>query len=445
MPGMTGRKRSEYGLNDKRRTYYISPAGDDSADGLSPERAWKSLAPLHPETGCLQAGDTVRFERGGVYRGCTRLVSGVRYADYGVGALPQIYGSRRNYAAAELWEEISKNLWQIRLDGLPDVGNIVFDHGRAFGMKRLTATLQDDLEFTHDTAAGVLTLCLRAGNPGAVFSDIELCSNETILRGQAHTTDVQIENLCIRYGGAHGIAFSNGAENITVRGCEIGYIGGSMLDETVRYGNGFEVVDNCRHILVENNYVYQCYDAGLTHQSSYPPGCVQRDIVFRRNHVETCNYNIEYYVSSENGWIEDTVYEENYLQNAGYGFGSVNRIGSNPGMLAHICCYVRRMPCRHFVIRNNIFDSSLGNLLTVGTPNDAEGLGPVMTGNAYIQNAREGGTSVALLYDSHTGQRVALSAATETELVAAIRRVDTSPRYVHMRYETDFGGAEESP
>ena len=99
----------------------------------------------------------------------------------------------------------------------------------------------------------------------------------------------------------------------------------------------------------------------------------------------------------------------------------------------------------YFVIRNNIFDSSRGNLLTVGTPNDAEGLGPVMTGNAYIQNAREGGTSVALLYDSHTGQRVALSAATETELVAAIRRVDTSPRYVHMRYETDFGGAKESP
>lgn len=52
---------------------------------------------------------------------------------------------------------------------------------------------------------------------------------------------------------------------------------------------------------------------------------------------------------------------------------------------------------------------------------------------------------MALLYDSHTGQRVALSAATETELVDAIRRVDTSPRYVHMRYETDFGGAEERP
>ena len=91
------------------RTYYISPAGDDGADGLSPERAWRSLTPLLPETGYLQAGDTVRFERGGVYRGCTRLVSGVRSADYGVGVLPQIYGSRRNYAAAELWEEISIN------------------------------------------------------------------------------------------------------------------------------------------------------------------------------------------------------------------------------------------------------------------------------------------------------------------------------------------------
>ena len=430
-------------MNYDGRTYYISPTGNDGADGLSPERAWRSLEPLHPEAGHLQAGDTVRFERGGVYRGCTRLVSGVRYADYGVGTLPQIYGSRRNYAAAELWEETGEGRWQIQVDDLPDVGNIVFDHGRAFGMKRLTAAIQDDLEFTHDTAAGVLTLCLQAGNPGAVFSDIELCSNETILRGQAHTTDVQIENLCIRYGGAHGIAFSNGAENITVRGCKIGYIGGSMLDETVRYGNGFEVVDNCRHILVENNYVYQCYDAGLTHQSSYPPGCIQSGIVFRRNHVEACNYNIEYYVSSENGRIEDTVYEENYLLNAGYGFGSVNRIGSNPGMLAHICCYVRRMPSRNFVIRNNIFDSSRGNLLTVGSPNDAGGLGPIMTGNSYIQNARAESAPVALLYDSAAGQRAALTAATEAELAAAIRRVDASPRYVHMRYETRFGGAGE--
>ena len=430
-------------MNYDGRTYYISPTGNDGADGLSPERAWRSLEPIHPEAGHLQAGDTVRFERSGVYRGCTRLVSGVRYADYGVGTLPQIYGSRRNYAAAELWEEAGEGRWQIQVDGLPDVGNIVFDHGKAFGMKRLTAAIQDDLEFTHDTAAGVLTLCLRAGNPGAVFSDIELCSNETILRGQAHTTDVQIENLCIRYGGAHGIAFSNGAENITVRGCEIGYIGGSMLDETVRYGNGFEVVDNCRHILVENNYVYQCYDAGLTHQSSYPPGCIQSGIVFRRNHVEACNYNIEYYVSSENGRIEDTVYEENYLLNAGYGFGSVNRIGSNPGMLAHICCYVRRMPSRNFVIRNNIFDSSRGNLLTVGSPNDAGGLGPIMTGNSYIQNAREESAPVALLYDSAAGQRAALTAATEAELAAAIRRVDASPRYVHMRYATRFGGAGE--
>lgn len=424
------------------RTYYISPAGDDGADGLSSERAWRSLVPLHPDAGYLQAGDTVLFERGGVYRGCTHLVSGVRYADYGSGTLPQICGSRRNYAAAELWEEAGEHRWRIRLDDLPDVGNIVFDHGRAFGMKRLTVPLQDDLEFCHDIGAGVLTLYLRAGNPGTVFSDIELCSNETILRGPAHTTDVLIENLCIRYGGAHGVAFSNGAENITVRGCEIGYIGGSMLDETVRYGNGFEVVDNCKNILVENNYVYQCYDAGLTHQSSYAPGCIQSGIRFRRNHVETCNYNIEYYVSAENGWIEDTVYEENYLQNAGYGFGSVNRIGSNPGMLAHICCYVRRMPCRNFVIRNNILDSARGNLITIGSPNDAEGLGPVMTGNSYLQDACEGAAPVALVYDSVTEQRMALTATTEVELTEAIRRVDTAPHYVHMRYATSFEYAE---
>jgi hypothetical protein len=59
-----------------------------------------------------------------------------------------------------------------------------------------------------------------------------------------------------------------------------------MLDETVRYGNGFEVVDGCCDILVENNWVYQCYDAGITHQSSFQPGCVQENIVFRGNLIE---------------------------------------------------------------------------------------------------------------------------------------------------------------
>ena len=140
-----------------------------------------------------------------------------------------------------------------------------------------------------------------------------------------------------------------------MRGCEIGYIGGSMLNETVRYGNGIEFVDNADIITVTGNWIYQCYDAGITHQSSYADGCKQNAIRFCDNLVEYCVYSIEYYVSQENGRITDTVYQNNILRFAGYGFGSENRIGS----------------------------STRYNQLTVGCPN-LSGFGPMVTGNAYI-------------------------------------------------------------
>ena len=426
--------------NTGGRIFYVSEKGNDEKDGLTPESAWKTIKRVNADAGEVAYGDTVLFERGGIYRGSTKLISGVTYGSYGQGEKPCLYGSLRNYAEESLWEATStEHIWKLNVGTMKDIGNLVFDHGKAWAMKRLEMTLSEDFEFWHDQEGQELYLYSSTGNPGLVYEDIEVCSNDHIMYGPTqYMKDILIENLCLKYTGAHGICFRHGSKNITVRNCEIGYIGGSMLDETVRYGNGFEVVDGCCDILVENNWVYQCYDAGITHQSSFQPGCVQENIVFRGNLIEYCNYNIEYYVSEENGIIEDTVYENNILRYAGFGFGSENRIGSDTSVLSHICCYSRMMPSKNFIIRNNVLDTSLRFLTAIGCTNDKEGLGPTMVGNHYIQSSnQEGNVELIKLWEQERKERVAISIRSQEEMESVVSRIDMKPGVVVLKKTND--------
>lgn len=109
--------------------FYVSPNGEDSADGRSPKHAWKSLERVN--SAAIQPGDSVLFRRGGVWRGTLLPKSGtpgkpVLYGAYGSekrtgkslkdvsGAsdvsLPALYGSADG-VGTEKWEEISPGLW----------------------------------------------------------------------------------------------------------------------------------------------------------------------------------------------------------------------------------------------------------------------------------------------------------------------------------------------
>lgn len=418
------------------RVFYVSQSGNDDNNGLTPNCAWKTLKNITADAEILCVGDIVLFERNGIYRGSMKLVTGVTYSAYGKGKKPQLYGSLLNYAQKELWEGTAQNnVWKLHVGPIKDVGNIVFEHGKICGTKRLENKLFNDFEFWHSIDEEAIYLHLESGNPGDEFEDIEVCYNEHIMWGnKQYTKDILIENLCLKYTGAHGICFCHGSENITVRNCEIGFIGGSMMNEEVRYGNGFEVVDGCTNILVENNWVYQCYDAGITHQSSFQPGCIQKNIVFRGNLIEYCNYSIEYYVSNEHGIIEDTVYENNILRYAGFGFGSENRIGSDTSVLSHICCYSRMMPSKNFVIRNNVLDTSLRFLTAIGCTNDKEGLGPTMVGNHYIQNSnQEGCVELIRVWDPEQKEKVAISIQDREAMEYVISKVDMAPGMVVLK------------
>ena len=83
-------------------TYYVSNAGDDANDGLSPDTAWQTIE--HANTVILADNDAILFRRGDVFRGEFRLYKtpvGVTVGAYSAGDDPVLAGS----AAIENWTE----------------------------------------------------------------------------------------------------------------------------------------------------------------------------------------------------------------------------------------------------------------------------------------------------------------------------------------------------
>jgi hypothetical protein len=415
------------------KTYYISPKGDDKNAGTSKDKAWKTTANLLQKS-MFKAGDVVLFERGGVYRGAFKMVSGVTYAAYGSGYKPTIYSGERDYADASLWKETSKNIWKLDTGIQPDIGNIIFNHGEACALKMLNNKLSINYQFYHDANKNCLYLYFDKGNPGKVWDAIELATQVTMIHGAAGTHDVTIENLCIKYSGLHGIQVGDGSYNITLRGCEIGYIGGSMSDWG-RLGNGFELIHGGHDILVEDCWVYQCYDAGLTHQANAPYAIVQEDIIFRNNLVEYCTYNIEFFNSYKNGHItRDILYEGNALRFAGYGWGIINRIHSSDVASANFNGWNHIEACDNYIIKNNVFDTAYRYLINSGYVDGKNG--PTFIGNTYIQH-NDTKSAVIKTQDTEKNQTEAettLWATDQASMEAAVKTFDSNPASV--RFET---------
>lgn len=406
----------------KNRKYYISWRGNDNNDGLSADTPLKSISKLNEMN--LEYGDVVLFERNGIYRGHLELASGVKYGAYGDGPKPCLYGSERNYAASSLWEKTnSKNVWALEYKE-KNVGLIVFDNGKKVGKRKLYKTLNSDLDYYHDEEKQMIYIYSNNGNPGQRFNDIEIGYDVSVIEGQKNASDITIDNLCVKYTGAHGIHFVTGSKNITIQNCEIGYIGGSIMtigDRKVGYGNGVEVVDNCNNIVVDNNWIYQCYDAGITNQSSNQKGCKQLNIDFINNLVEYCCYNIEYYVDQTNGLMQNIRYDNNILRFSGYGFGSANRIGGDNQMNSNVCNYSRKIKSKNFSISNNVFDTPKKYQICIGLPND-ENYGPLISNNIYIQ--KEKNVAKILIDDVIS----IIQAENIDELENVIKMIDSNPK-----------------
>ena len=415
--------RNSNSVYDKNgNIYYVSENGDDSKDGLSPKNALKTLEKAG-EIG-LKTGDVILLERGSTFRGHLDIkVPGITVSAYGEGPKPIIIGSPENGAKAHYWELVdgSENIY-VYYKELSDIGGIVFDEGRIAGIKRTphfvdgqfinsknqtyspVSDLSDNYAFfsdvnntlangrpsVHDKENNKGKLYLRCdeGNPGKIFNSIEFLVGGSLIRASAD--NLTVDNVCLLYCGTHSIG-SGSRNGLVVRNTEIGWGGGCIQFYTetgypVRFGNGIEIYGGCNGFVVDNCYIYQIYDAGVTHQYQFgnpnDPTIKHENVAYTNNLIEYCIYNIEYFLGQfghDDQIMRNILMKDNILRFAGYGWGSYY------ARAAHIKGWDHRNISENFVIENNIFDRSRSMVIHCGVQDEKDL--PVIKNNTYIHFA----------------------------------------------------------
>lgn len=343
------------------RCFYVSSEGDDNADGLTPESAWRSLKKVNDAT--LGFADTVMFRCGDVFRGSLIPQSGraeqpIVYMSYGEGQKPVLEPSF-DASKEEDWVKVGRKIWKCEKPSANELGNVIFDHGDSgcgYKVDRPDQLGRKDLRFCWVRDDQAVYMVSRR-NPARRFSSIELAAKQHII-DETDCHDIVYDGLWLRYGAAHGIGGS-GVQNITIVNCDVCWIGGSTLyiDEGgrgVRYGNGIEFWSAAQDILIENCRVWECWDAGITNQSNID-GVLQKNIIMRNNEIWNCEYSYEYWQQGEGARTENIVFENNVCRDAGYGWGHKRRWNPNAG---HLMFYDTTAETKDFIIRGNRFERS---------------------------------------------------------------------------------------
>ena len=378
-------------FGDKKIIYISEKNGDDSNDGLTPATAYKTLAPLSKIK--FLRNTAVLFERGGIYRGQILASTNMFYGAYGEGPKPILMQSKRNYADEALWVQTEyPNVYKCT-ELLTNVGVIGFDHDLQdysdasydetyglimnkgvlgfTGVQDMNKDLQFYSEFIDNDINKPCTLYVYSaeGNPGKRFKSIEIGEKFDIIDGEPRNSTV--ENISFKFTGAHAIGVNN-ATKFTVRNCVFSWLGGSILTlnfnnggNPVNYGNAVET-GMCNGYYVENNWMYQIYDTGPTHQVSNGTGTyIQKDIRYIGNVIEYVHWGIEFYNSpnagEESKRITDEVYTAyNICRYGGYGWGSIVRNRQSGAQLysGHALGVNTNQHTEY-----NVFDRSAGNLI----------------------------------------------------------------------------------
>ena len=422
----------------KGQAYFVSALGDDNKDGKTPETAWKTLEKV--SNAQFEPGDGVFLRRGDTFRGQIVAQTGVTYAAYGVGNKPNIYGWDKNLAAAECWELVDEkhHIWKCT-DKVLDTGTIVFNEGERHSRKLIPSyiggqfvcrdfpekpfVMEEEMDqnldiffsFTDEMTTkeskgetfpvpkvgqrcfGDLYLRCDGGNPGVCFDSIELLPHRHLIKVRS-CKDVHIDNLCLKYGGGHGVAAGGVIEGLRVTNCELGWIGGCIQHyfgtdpnypegtrgTVTRYGNGVEVYGACDDYEVSNCYIYQIYDAGMTHQITVRDKVIEmKNVLYKDNLVEYCVYAIEYFLEKEidnESSMSNIEICGNVLRYSGYGWGQQRHNKHTP---AHIKGWSYVNTARDFKIHHNVFEHSAYRMLHL-VAREQESL-PQLYENTYIQ------------------------------------------------------------
>lgn len=339
--------------------YYISAInGNDANDGTSPDSAFQHCKML--ESVNLVAGDTVLFECGSIFRETMmEIVNGVSYSSYGQGNKPKFYGSI-DASNIDDWDDLGDGVYRYKryIEWHRDIGNIVFDGGRAWGIKIQKCTDNDvtlrlcdvdngletfaeipsvpftcgaqlphiNLAFTHGED-GYIYLYSENGHPAKVFSSIELSQHTKIFNSQ-YTENVTFSNLHFLNIGCFAIRTA-GCKNMQVYNCVFEFIGGAILfgvefpwrNYRTRYGNAIENWGGCDGVTVKNCYFDQMYDTGVTTQSN-DLNAHQENLCYEDNVFSRTEWSIEIWSGGEECRLTNISVKNNVCRDVGCGLST---------------------------------------------------------------------------------------------------------------------------
>ena len=460
--------------------YYVSNDGNDANDGLAPDRAWRTLQRV--SDAALLPGDGVLFCRGDVFRGSVRTKAGVTYGAYGTGPKPRFYGWEESLASPALWEltDSEHRIWRYTKKIL-DVGTLVFDNGNAHSRKLIPSYLngrfvcRDEItrpfvmadEMTADLdlywhfdermtapqydrgappvpamderSYGTLYLRCDGRNPGEVFGEIEALPRRHMFC-VGSDANVRLDNLCLKYIGCHAVAAYGHVVGLCVTNCEIGWIGGCIQHyagtdpnfpeggrgSVTRYGNGVEIYGGCENFTVSDCYIYEVYDAAITHQvTTNGKKHLMQNVLYENNLVERCVYGIEYFLDMTAGDTESLmrhiVFRHNILRLTGFGWGQQRHNKHTP---AHVKGWEHANAAEDFVIEGNLLDRSAYRMVHLVARKAA--WCPTLSGNTYIQHrggmlgergGKEKGSPALLYFDENAATHIATAFGDSTATV----------------------------
>ena len=316
----------------------------------------------------LVPGDRVLFKRGTTYRGQLLPKSGnedhvIYYGDYDQGDKPILLGSiEANHLDDWLSLPNQENIYKLNRKNNIDIGNIIFNNGQSFGVKKWSMTdLGQDGDYYFDPKSKDTYLYMDK-HPSYRYEDIECAITQSII-DETQVSYVTYENLELKYGGGHGIGGGR-VSHITIRNLTISYIGGGFLykedDKYIQYGNGIEFWSYATDILVEECEIFEIFDTGVTNQNNTKKA-IQERITYRHNYIYNCGMaSIEIDNAPKEGNTEDIIFEYNICENVGLGWGVTqdryNNLDYNLGLGHHIIIFYMETPLKNLSIKHNTFD-----------------------------------------------------------------------------------------
>ena len=362
-------------------TYYVAPTGDDSYPGTL-NQPWKTVARVN--SAILSAGDQVLFMRGGIFRGRLIAYSGsvsgmILYGAYGTGEKPVILGSETANGASS-WLEQGDGIWISAAGFNLDVGTIYFGQSiitnpeTIASKKYSSAALINNYDFYYNKTDKKVYI-KAPGNPGTLFSSVEVALHQNVVDmiGKHHLI---FENLHVRFGGWCGFRggtreTTNHTTDVIIRYCDMSYLGGGVLREHGRHGNGFTIYGACRNIRVENCKIWEIYDSGISDQYfGTEDNVFHENLVYKNNIIWNCGLAaFEIVNSSVTGSLRNIRIENNTAVNWQGGWGSrygekYNRDGTVKAIVPEgSLALIGRCPIEDFSIINNIFYNSVSYLM----------------------------------------------------------------------------------